>query len=173
MNKNIDFKITLLNTVKIISSICLFGMFIVVILGVIFRYLMAYPAFWTDELARFIMFYMVMLGSVIAIRENRHPGLTFIVQSFSKKVQSFFFYLIHIMILFVLVILAIKGYSMFVEGIIMKSAALRISYAWVFIGLPIASLLMIVEIFIKIILNSKKEKEDIVKEYEDIDKELL
>lgn len=148
----------ILNFLRTSTSILLFAMFIVVMLGVIFRYAMSSPAFWTDELSRYLMFYMVMLGSSIAIREGRHPSLRFVIENFPKKLLKVWELLIHIIVLGVLVVILIKGWQMAIDSTIMKSPAMRIPFTWVYFGLPLGSAFMILETLITMGLMLKKKE---------------
>jgi tripartite ATP-independent transporter DctM subunit len=44
--------------------------------GVVSRYLLDSPLFWTDELANFLFLWMSMLGVVVALRGDKHMRLT-------------------------------------------------------------------------------------------------
>ena len=65
----------LFNFIKALISLLLILMFTIIIIGIFFRYIINIPIFGTEELARYIMFYMVMLGSAVAFREKKHPAL--------------------------------------------------------------------------------------------------
>src|SRR6476661_558556 len=44
--------------------------------GVVSRYLLDSPLFWTDELANFLFLWLSMLGMVVAVRGDGHMRLT-------------------------------------------------------------------------------------------------
>ena len=44
--------------------------------GVVSRYLLDSPLFWTDELANFLFLWLSMLGVVVALRRDGHMRLT-------------------------------------------------------------------------------------------------
>ena len=44
--------------------------------GVVSRYLLDSPLFWTDELANFLFLWLSMLGVVVALRGDGHMRLT-------------------------------------------------------------------------------------------------
>lgn len=134
-------------------------MFIVIIMEVIFRYVVAAPAFWTEELARYLMFYMVFLGSAVAIREERHPSLTFIVQQLPPKFQKVWGILIDALVFIVLLVMLREGSLMAVDEMIMKTPALRISFFWIYLAFPIGIVLMMIQIILKYIFGKKSETE--------------
>lgn len=143
---------SLVNTIiDNLVNILLFLMFLVVMLEVISRYVMREPFFWTDELARYLMFYMVMLGSSVALREERHPALLFIIEKFSKRIKNLWLTIVDIMIGILLVIIFKEGLSMAIDALSMKTPALRVSFFWVYLALPIGSLLMLYQLVAKYI----------------------
>ena len=136
----------LLGFIRAGTAVLLAIMFVVIILEVLFRYVMALPVFWTEELARYVMFYMVLIGSGAAIREETHPALTFVVGGFGVRFRRWWKLFIDVLVFFVLIVVFWQGCVMATEERIGRTAALRISFFWVYLALPIGALLMIVEL---------------------------
>ena len=133
----------------------LLSMFFFVMMSVFSRYVLSRPFFWTEEMSRYLMFYMVLIASSIAIRENSHPTLLFIVKDFPPKIKKVWLFLVNVLVFIVLLFIFYEGYLMAVDSLIMKTPALRISYFWVYLALPIGSCLMIVQLVLKIIKPSQ------------------
>ena len=148
----------LIKSIKALVSLLLVFMFIIVIIGIFFRYIINIPIFGTEELARYIMFYMVMLGSAVAFREEKHPALLFVIQKFSIKILRVWNFIKDIIIIIILIIIFKEGYLMAVDEMIMKSPALRISFYWVYLAFPIGALLMIFQIIANYIFGKKPFK---------------
>lgn len=125
--------------------------FFVVILEVVSRYIMKTPFFWTEELARYLMFYIVMIGSSIALREERHPALLFIIEKFPENFRKIWKLILDVLIIIVLLIIFEESLKMAIDALIMKTPALRISFFWVYLGLPIGAVLMLYEMVMKYI----------------------
>lgn len=136
----------LIKFIKTLVSLLLVLMFIIVIIGIFFRYIINLPIFGTEELARYLMFYMVMLGSAVAFREKKHPALVFVIQKFPIKFLKVWNFIKDIIIIIILIIILREGYLMAVGEMIMISPALRISFFWIYLGFPIGALLMILQI---------------------------
>ena len=145
----------LLGAIRVTTAILLMVMFVVIILEVIFRYVLTSSPFWTEELARYAMFYMVLVGSAAAIREGKHPSLTFVIQKFSAGFRRKWKLLLDGLVFLVLVVIFWQGCVMAVEEWIGKTPALRISFFWVYLALPIGALLMMVEIIAKYVSGKK------------------
>ena len=63
------------------------AMFLVVIVGVIFRYVLDSSLSWYDEFAEFILVWLTMYGSVLALARGKHIGFEAIVELFPAKLQ--------------------------------------------------------------------------------------
>ena len=150
----------LLGAIRVTTAILLMIMFVVIILEVVFRYVLTSSPFWTEELARYVMFYMVLVGSAAAIREEKHPSLTFVIQKFSAGFRRKWKLLLDGLVLLVLVVIFWEGCVMAVEEWIGKTPALRISFFWVYLALPIGALLMMVEIIAKNIQGEEAGNKD-------------
>jgi len=144
--------------IKTLMSLLLAFMFVIIIIGIFFRYIINIPIFGTEEFARYIMFYMVMLGSAVAFREEKHPALLFVVQKFPIKILRAWNSIKDIIIIIILIIIFKEGYLMAVNEMIMKSPALRISFFWVYLAFPIGALLMISQIIANYIFGKKTSK---------------
>ena len=158
----------LLAAIRIAVALLLAMMFAVIRWEVVARYVLARPAFWTEEFARYVMFYLVLIGSAAAIRQEKHPSLTFVIQKFSAGFQRKWKLVLDGLVFLVLAVIFWQGCVMAVEEWIGKTPALRISFFWVYLALPIGACLMMVEIIAKNILGeeagNKKSEEVSVSE---------
>lgn len=144
-----------LGAIRVAAALLLVTMFIVIIFEVIARHVLTRPAFWTEELARYTMFYMVLIGSAVATRQEQHPALTFVIKKFSARFRSLWTFIIDSLIFFVLIVVLVEGYKMAVEEWIGETAALRIPFFWVYLALPIGAFLMMVQIIAKYVFGRK------------------
>jgi TRAP-type transport system small permease protein len=152
------------NLLKFIETsvlLLLILMFLVVITSTFLRYVFNSPFFWAEELARYIMVYMVMLGSAVAFRKAKHPSLLFIIQKFPNKFLKIWNLFKDTIIIGILIIIFKEGIFMAIDEAIMKSPALRISFFWVYLALPIGAFLMIYQIIANYIFGGKLLKNNI------------
>ena len=145
----------LLKLIKISIRLLLILMFIVVMIGIVSRYIFRAPIFGTDELARYLMFYMVMLGSAVAFREEKHPALLFIIQKFPTRFVKVWNVIKDTILIIILIIIFKEGCNIALNGIMMKTPALRISSFWIYLALPVGALLMIFQIIANYIFKKK------------------
>ena len=68
-----------------LSGGVLMAMSVLVAALVVARYGFSSPIFWGEEMARFLMFYLVMIGAAVALRHNQHPRLTMLLTALPPR----------------------------------------------------------------------------------------
>lgn len=138
-----------IRVIEILSNMSLAFMFVIVMFGVISRYVMTSPYFWSDELSRYLMIYMVFLGSSLSFREEKHPSLTFLIDKLNPKYRTIWDTAIDLLLISVLVMLILGGLEIMTHKPIGRTPALRIKYTWVYLAMPLGGSCMIIEIIIR------------------------
>ncbi|MEI8190030.1 MAG: TRAP transporter small permease [candidate division NC10 bacterium] len=70
-------------------TIGLFAVLCVVVFGeVVARYLFNHPFFWSDEVTVYAFTWVAFLGSALALRDNRHIGISFFVEKLPSGAQG-------------------------------------------------------------------------------------
>lgn len=115
-----------------------------VLWGVGSRYLFGTQASWSEELARLLMVWLVLLGSALVCREERHLGLDVIVRSWPPETQRWgrlFVYLV--VIVFSAMVLTLGGFHLVQERFTAGQTlpALGIAKAWFYFALPVSGVL--------------------------------
>src|SRR5215475_11708455 len=62
---------------------------VILLAGVVSRYVFHQPILWSDELASILFLWMAMLGAVVALRRGEHMRMTAIVGKVSPRVRVF------------------------------------------------------------------------------------
>ncbi|HSV55768.1 MAG TPA: TRAP transporter small permease [Magnetospirillaceae bacterium] len=115
--------------------------------GVFFRYVLRDSLFWTEELGRYLMIWAGYLGTVLAMREDGHVGITAIVGLLppgGRRVAVFLSRLVVLMFLMVVVITSI-GHMKTLK--IQTSSALQIPMIIPYFSVTFGALLMAMEVF--------------------------
>lgn len=60
----------------------------VIVLQVIFRYVLNAPLTWTEQVARYLFVWMVMLGTPLALRMNVHIAFDTVLRMFPARVRA-------------------------------------------------------------------------------------
>ncbi|SLM18152.1 putative 2,3-diketo-L-gulonate TRAP transporter small permease protein YiaM [uncultured spirochete] len=136
--------------IEIISNCSLAIMFLSVMAGVISRYILKSPLFWTDELSRYLMIYMVFFGSALSFRADKHPSLTFIIDKLPKKWRLIWDLVIDLLLMAILVLLIWGALDMITSGPVGFTPSLRIKFTWVYWAIPLGSISMLIEIIFRL-----------------------
>jgi TRAP-type C4-dicarboxylate transport system permease small subunit len=141
-----------------------FGLFLamtlLVMMGIFFRYVISSPPFWSEELARYFMFYLILVGSSVAVREEKHPSLTFIIQKFSPRFQKIWSRLLDILVFLVLIFVFWEGLLMAIDEWIMKTPSSRIPFSCVYAALPLGAILMMFQLVVKNVFGKASSLEE-------------
>lgn len=125
------------------TAITLLAMFAVVMAVVFTRYVVNLPFFWGEEFARYCMFYMIMLGSAVAIRENGHIRLTLFIDMLPARVRRAIDLAVDLVVLFVIAMIFWHGLDLAVEDGRMLTPTLRWRYFWIYLAFPIGAALSV------------------------------
>lgn len=134
-------------TTATLAGALLLMMSILVIWMVVARYLFNAPVFWGDEMSRYLMFSLVMIGSAIAIRLQQHPRLTFLLTALPARLQITLEWLIDTIVIGTLLVILIQGALLAIDESIMRTPSLRVSYLWVYLSYPLGAGLSILQVF--------------------------
>jgi len=109
------------------------------------RYIFKDPSSFTDELSRYMMIWVGMLGAAYVAGKNEHLAIDILLTSLKEKAQNKLMILISFCIMiFAIVVMIIGGsnlvYITFILG--QKSATLQIPLAYVYGIIPFSGLLV-------------------------------
>jgi len=76
------------NIVEIIIALQVAVLSVVVLLQVFFRYVLNYPLAWSEELSRFLLIWVVLLGAAIGIKRKSHFSVDIVFKKFPEKLQQ-------------------------------------------------------------------------------------
>lgn len=131
---------------KMIIILLLIIMTVTVLLQVFFRFVIKNSLPWSEELARYIMIWLVMLSAGLAFDQNSHIGVDFIVDyitnpGFKKVVKVFSYFLIGLFCVFIIS----WGYRLADSVSVQKSPAMRISMFWPYLSIPVGGIIFMVQ----------------------------
>ena len=116
---------------------------VVLLSGVIARYVFHSPIIWSDELASILFLWLSMLGAVVALRRGEHMRMTAFVAKASPSTRALLDVFALAASLAFLLMVAHPSYEYASEEAIVTTPALEISNAWRASALPIGVALMI------------------------------
>jgi len=154
---------------RILEGALILAVFVLVIdvlWGVFTRYAMGAQADWTEELARFLLIWISLLGGAVAFGEKAHLGVDYFVGLFNSSSQKLLAIFAQLVVLFFAVSIFIVGGSrVVIDTLDMQqiTPALGIQQGYVYLALPIAGAFMVtftVERILELVLSKKQEGGD-------------
>lgn len=109
------------------------------------RYVFKDPSSFTDELSRYMLIWVGMLGAAYVAGKNEHLAIDIILNSLKEKLQKKVLLLVSVLVMiFALTVMVIGGsnlvYITFILG--QKSATLQIPLAYVYGIIPFSGILV-------------------------------
>jgi TRAP-type transport system small permease protein len=129
------------------------AMVAVVAIGVIARYVMQDPISWSEEVARFFMNWMALMGVSIAIRRRSHLGLLYFVSKTPLILQRLIKVLSNSLIIVFLYFLTAYGFKMVIAAKAQIEPTTGISMSYPLLCIPLCGILGIVQLTLQIVLD--------------------
>ena len=129
--------------VEWIAAALVLAEIVVLLSGVLARYLFEAPLVWSDELAGILFLWLSMLGAVVALRRNAHMRMTAFVSNARPSTRLFLDAVAQAAALAFLVLILQPALEYATEEVIVTTPALEISNAWRASALPVGTGLMI------------------------------
>ena len=142
------------------------AMTVVVLLGVLFRYVLRMPLSWSEEVARYLMIWAASLAISIGVMRREHLGITYLTSRLPHSLQQYTAVLVNLLVLWFLWVLTKFGYFMAIEGKAQLSPILArygVSMVWSLSAIPVAGTLAMIQTVLQILIDlfAKKEAPDI------------
>lgn len=131
--------------IKWILIVLMSVMVINVLWQVFTRFILQDPSSFTDELARYLLIWVGLLGAGYVAGQKLHLALTFVLDKFSEKRKKIIEIIIEILILlFALIALVIGGINLVSLTLYLNqtSAALQVPLGYVYLAIPVSGLLI-------------------------------
>jgi TRAP-type C4-dicarboxylate transport system permease small subunit len=122
------------------------AMTVLILFQVFFRFVIYVPFPWSEECARYLMIWMGMLGSVIALEKQRHIGVTFLVEKLPRHLESTAFVLVQAGMALFLAVFCWQGIRFAGFNADQASPAMEISMLIPFSAIPAGCAMMILVI---------------------------
>jgi len=142
--------------------VAMISILLTVIWQVVSRYVLKDPASITEELSRFILIWIGILGAAYAYRQNAHLGFNLIVERQSRKVKRLLLTCVEIIVIIFCVLVMVYGGSELVSLTLeleQISAALGIKMGLIYSVLPLSGALIIAYALVNITTLWRNNKE--------------
>lgn len=129
------------------------AMVVVVVAGTFWRYALNNPLLWTEEAARYLMIWVVLIGASVAMRRREHVRINVVVKMLPQFVQPAVRLASNVLIALFLYVLIKEGWEVSVMARMQMSAALRISMFWPTLAVPLAGFFTLLQLVLQIIID--------------------
>jgi len=128
--------------VEVILAILVGLLCVIVFLQVFSRYLLNFSLAWTEELSRFILIWVILLGGAIGIKRHSNFAIDIITNKFSKKIREKLEFFLNI-ILFIIIfdVFFLKGIHLSIMTYDQLTPALHIRMSWIYSALVVSGAL--------------------------------
>ncbi|MEW4925201.1 TRAP transporter small permease [Algibacter sp. 2305UL17-15] len=131
-----------------IILVSIFGLLVIDVLGQVFsRYILNTSFAFTEELARFSLIWLSILGAAYLNGKREHLSMDFLYQKFSARTKKKVSLFIELCIfLFALIVMVIGGFNLVYTTLHLEqlSGTLRIPLGYIYAILPVSGLLIMV-----------------------------
>jgi len=122
---------------------------------VLMRYVFNRPSSWSEELSRFSMVWLVLLGLGIGVRKKEHIRVDTIIHSCSETIQIIAAWLRYIFVSIFTIVLIIYGFKLVFITSKQITPGLGINKALVYLSVPIGAILIFIYLLELIIKGDK------------------
>lgn len=138
-----------INDTLVIIVLALLSAF--VIIQVFCRYFLSSPLTWSEELARYLQIWMVMLGSAVMMRKGGHLAIDLVTASLPPKVKKVTDFIVYIATIMFFGIVLYYGVFLTMNAVRQTSPAMNMPMSFVYASLPVGSALILMETIIRFV----------------------
>jgi TRAP-type C4-dicarboxylate transport system permease small subunit len=133
-------------SLEVLIIVAMAALTIDVLWQVFSRLVLKNPSTWTEELATFLLIWVALLGSAVALNRGAHLGIDYFVNKLSARKRLFTEVAVFFCIaLFALCAMVIGGAGLVIETLELGqiSPSLGIEMGYVYLALPISGLFLV------------------------------
>ena len=117
---------------------------------VVFRYVFAFSLPWADELARYCLVWMVFVGMVVALVRGQHVTVDLLLDRYRGRLQRVVHTVIDVAVAVLFLALLYGGVLLMQLTVGQTTSGLGLPKYLVYAALPVGSILMLVELVLRI-----------------------
>ncbi len=133
-------------TLDVLLGLMVAAMVCAVFYQVFGRYVLGRAPAWSEELARFLLLYLVLVGAASALRSGSHISVTMLFDDASEGRRRVLFWLRDLVLGAVLVLMVWQGIGFALLNDGQGSPAFEIPMSWPYAALPLGAALMLVQL---------------------------
>lgn len=116
----------------------------IVTIEVVLRYIFGLSLIFTEELARYLMVWIVFLGGALAVKDDSHIRINVLVQRLSPRLGRLVRITAHGLTMLLLVVLTVEGTKILPRQLDQMCITIDTSMFYFYLAIPVGSILMII-----------------------------
>ncbi len=138
MRKGID---RFYRTLQVLVTVLMMALVVPVVLQILSRFTELIPRYiWTEEVARFCFIWIIMIGSMIAVRDGSHFDLDVLPKSRTARGQAISRIIVHVAMLLMALTFIVFGYRFALFGLDQESELTGLNMLFIHAAWPLAGL---------------------------------
>lgn len=140
-----------------IETFAVFGTMVVVVVAsaqVFFRYALGASLFWSEELMRYLMVWIVFLTAGIAYSRGELLGMRLLVDALPPRLARIVDLVARTLILIFLLVVAWYGFDFAYRTSAQQAVALEFSLFWVHIAIAVGACLLAIHVVLASVFNT-------------------
>ena len=133
LDRTLKYALTLLSVILTVS----------VFLQVLIRFVFKYPLPWTEEIARIAFVYCVFVGATIAVRENSHLSVDFLLVILPKGVARAAVFLGMLLVGVFLAFVTWQGIVLVMATGVQMSPVMQVPFKYLYLIVPVSGAIML------------------------------
>jgi TRAP-type C4-dicarboxylate transport system permease small subunit len=145
--KNFRIFVHYLQKIQELWGVILFiGLTMVITLQVLSRYVFNFPIIWSEEVGRYLLFWVALTGAAISVKRKRHFVIDFFdINSITNPPLKLTLMIIpDVCILLIGIIMVFNGYDYYQSAALRMGRMIAISMQYVFAALPITGATIVI-----------------------------
>lgn len=141
----------LLHVMELLAILTLAGMVVIVSWSVLSRFVLNSSIAWAEEISRFLMIWLTLVGSVIAYEENKHVGFDSLVKLLPEIPRFLITLAGYVFVFAILLIMVRGGVTLAQNQWNWTSPATGTSYGLIYAMAPVCFAMMAIQAVIKFV----------------------
>jgi len=135
-----------------------------VALQILGRYVPFIPRYlWTEEVARFSLIWIIFLGSMLGVREEKHFFVDFLPKNLPRSVEGGLRIFYYLCMYLVTMIFILFGYRYFHMGLIQESEMTGMNLGFIYVSVPVSGITWCIflaeAVYNEVVLHRPRPKE--------------
>jgi TRAP-type C4-dicarboxylate transport system permease small subunit len=164
----------LIKLCKIAVISCVLSIALIVSTSIFFRYVLNDSITWSEEIAKYLMVWMVFVGAPVAMVQSRHIAIEMFPNLFRPRIRALIFLIVNLLIVLTMAFWTYRGFTYTVGGMSQVMSSFdKIPLGVVFASIPFGSCIMMIISFqislnqILVIIDPEKYEDRKIKTVEE------